>query len=576
MNSKEYWDTIGNIIQKISKISITVLAFIFVTFIFCQSMFGRVVLNDREHVYFLEESVWKNIGMIVTVLLLGSLITIRIHKKQKVVPMPSERFLKIVTWVYIISFAILLIMMQAEPRADQKLVLECATKLLSGDDSPWSVGGYCYQYPHQNGLILFLAFLFSIFGNGNWLVVQLLNIPALCAIAYFTSKIIELLFEDKKLSRYSYLALLAFFPMNCYVSFVYGTLFGLCISIIGIYLVMKFIKQSKLFYGLTGISLIVLGYGFKSNYLIFFVGVMLLLLYDMIVRRKRLSALVLCYGVLFYMIFGMLISGIVHHYTGFPVNKGIPTKSWVVMGLQEGKRGPGWYNAYVVKVFRHNHYDTEKTEEVVKQQFSDRIKELLEDKAYAATFFAKKTASQWNDGTFEGLWINERRKSVVEWQPYLKMLINDGSSGNQKLIQILHDCLCFLWLGVLFFLILDRKKIDVYQLIFAILFLGGFVFHLFWEAKGQYTLVYAYLLIPYMVRGYQLFFHAIAQLADQKEKKRYPCIVRNSAVQLTCAIFAAIIFIASTNITCIDQILKLSGDEATYQSYIEKKWQEMQ
>ncbi|MDO4170032.1 MAG: hypothetical protein Q4D45_09035 [Lachnospiraceae bacterium] len=576
MNSKEYLDTVGNIIQKVSKISITVLTFIFATFIFCQSMFGRVVLNDREHIYFLEESAWKNIGMIVFILFIGAIVKIGIHKKQKVIPMPSDRFLKIVTWVYVICLAIFLIMMQAEPRADQKFVLECATKLLSGDYSPWNIGGYCYQYPHQNGLVLFLTFLFSIFGNGNWLIVQFLNIPALCAIAYFTSKMVELLFEDKKLSRYLYLVLLAFFPMNCYVTFVYGTLFGLCVSMIGIYLVMRFIKQSHIIYGFIGISLVVLGHGFKSNYLIFFVGTMLIILYDMIVRRKRLSALLLCYGVLFYMVFGMLISSAIHHYTGFSANQGIPTKSWITMGLQEGKRGPGWYNGYVVKVFRHNHYDTEKTEEVVEQQLSDRMQELLEDKSYAIAFFAKKTASQWNDGTFEGLWINERRKSVVEWQPHLKMLINDGSITNQKLIQMSHDWLHFLWLGVLFFLILDRKKVDVYQLIFAILFLGGFIFHLFWEAKGQYTLVYAYLLIPYMVRGYQLFFQTISRLADKKDKKWYQCIVQNSSVQLLCAIFATVIFIASTNLTWIDRTLKLSGDEATYQSYIEQKWQEIQ
>ena len=39
-----------------------------------------------------------------------------------------------------------------------------------------------------------------------------------------------------------------------------------------------------------------------------------------------------------------------------------------------------------------------------------------------------------------------------------------------------------------------------FKLLFYI-FIGGFIFHLFWEAKGQYTITYFVLLIPYCVKG---------------------------------------------------------------------------
>jgi len=38
-------------------------------------------------------------------------------------------------------------------------------------------------------------------------------------------------------------------------------------------------------------------------------------------------------------------------------------------------------------------------------------------------------------------------------------------------------------------------------LIPGIIFIGGFLFHLVWEAKGQYTVCYFVLLIPYAWMG---------------------------------------------------------------------------
>ena len=71
----------------------------------------------------------------------------------------------------------------------------------------------------------------------------------------------------------------------------------------------------------------------------------------------------------------------------------------------------------------------------------------------------------------------------------------------------------FLWLGIILFLIFDFRKLDAYKLIFVITFIGGFLFHLVWEAKGQYTIIYAYLMIPYMLRGYQLLLRRVCNIS---------------------------------------------------------------
>ena len=41
----------------------------------------------------------------------------------------------------------------------------------------------------------------------------------------------------------------------------------------------------------------------------------------------------------------------------------------------------------------------------------------------------------------------------------------------------------------------------LHRLLLPMIFIGGFIFHLFWEAKGQYTITYFALLIPYCAKG---------------------------------------------------------------------------
>lgn len=41
----------------------------------------------------------------------------------------------------------------------------------------------------------------------------------------------------------------------------------------------------------------------------------------------------------------------------------------------------------------------------------------------------------------------------------------------------------------------------LHRLLLPTIFIGGFIFHLFWEAKSQYTITYFVLLIPYCAKG---------------------------------------------------------------------------
>ena len=57
------------------------------------------------------------------------------------------------------------------------------------------------------------------------------------------------------------------------------------------------------------------------------------------------------------------------------------------------------------------------------------------------------------------------------------------------------------FLGTLAYIYYTGRQMPLHRLLLPMIFIGGFIFHLFWEAKGQYTITYFVLLIPYCVKG---------------------------------------------------------------------------
>lgn len=495
---------------------ILILAFGIVLLLFLQSVYGSVTVDANEKVIFLKDVMILNIIMIVIFIFVAVWI-----KKKRGIPVPGERFLHKVTIVYMILMLGLVVCLQVMPRADQLKCLAVAESLCKGEYYDWASGAYCNIYPNQNGFVLILVALMQIFGFKNWMVIQVLNIPALVISAAACAKTILMLFEDKKFARYTYLFLLTFFPLNCYVTFVYGTLLGLAAATTGIYFIISYWKEARRKKGFLGILLIAFAVICKSNYLIFLVATIGILLYDGVVNARYQSGLMCLCAIMVYLGSSLCISVVIETVTGQEQAGGIPSAAWVAMGLQESERGPGWYNGYNARILQEHDFNVNAAKKSISEEISQRLQCFWENKTYALNFFGRKTASQWNDGTFQGFWVNniQKERRMVIWAPITEQWMETGTIINDFLIGIINCLLSVLWLGVLAFLWYCRKDTTVYQLIFCIVFLGGFIFHLFWEAKGQYTVVYAYLMIPYMIKGYQKILHSLCRERKEKNEK---------------------------------------------------------
>ena len=89
--------------------------------------------------------------------------------------------------------------------------------------------------------------------------------------------------------------------------------------------------------------------------------------------------------------------------------------AWMAMGFSEGHAGPGWYKEdNTVKFFTHSGNDAEATAEHAKQVISERCAEFAADPGEALRFFSTKLRTQWNEPTYESVWINQVQQSYSE------------------------------------------------------------------------------------------------------------------------------------------------------------------
>lgn len=183
--------------------------------------------------------------------------------------------------------------------------------------------------------------------------------------------------------------------------------------------------------------------------------------------------------------------------------------AWVQMGLEESKRGPGWYNGYQVKLFQKADGDADLASAWAKADLRKRISDMTEEPAQTADFFVRKIESIWAEPTFQSLWIQEvGNTSWAEGSPPWQLFKEQGVLNQiyvfaANLMQTFVYAMACVWVVAGMHDQNGRtKKQDKWGMLLpGIVFIGGFLFHLAWEAKGQYSVVYFMLLLPYAYLG---------------------------------------------------------------------------
>lgn len=569
---KDLWES--NKFLRLCKHIVYVLFAVLVLYMFLASMVSTcVMVYTDEHTFYLKDyALVISAGLVCFMFLL-----VFLQKKVK----PKESNVKILLAVCTaIWFAVLIAIVyftKLPSVYDQQQVYAGAAQLLRGDYSGWQPYNYFYAYPYINGMVFMECPFLWLFGEDRaYIAMQYINIlywyMALLAISEMAK-----LYFGKKAGRLTYLALLGFIPMWFYVTFVYGTLPGLCFSTLALLLEKKYEDTEKWGYMAGSLICIFFGVAWKSNYQIFLIALMILLFWDGIRKRKWQSFAGA--AVLFLMLCFELtaLSALMHRITGEPVDGGTPTIAWVAMGLQESSIAPGWYNSYTEIIPVECNHDVEAMKAASWQNLADTFSLFAKEPEYCLRFFSRKLASMWNNPAFQCFTEVTKCNTKGSLNYWMKDLLYDGGIKNAVLrviLDLMHSMTLF---GMVLHVILNRKKQKLADAALIITFLGGFFFHIAWEAMGQYAVPYYVLLMPHAVQGYLAVTEKMVGLQLDKGLKVI-CgeLWKSTDFRLGLALAGTILFIAVAEFDWLTSSIKLQGEESDYIWYCtnEIQWKE--
>lgn len=392
------------------------------------------------------------------------------------------------------------------PVGDPQELLRAARQLSEGLLNPLQTRGYLFLYPNQNILVLVEMLVYRLCGDSAYLAMQMLNVVSVLVILYcLGTAAARLLGSDGPACGAVYTGLLALYlPLTLlYTTFMYAVLPGLALAVLGICFLVRYLQDLRWSRGILCGVLCAAAALLKQNYLIFAIAVFLYLLWKALCARSWRPLAIILLTVLLYA--GGLAGAKWFLYTrnGLEIAPGKPTSLWVLMGLQDLSAQEGWFNRETISLENIYAYDSyEAADACAKAQIAERLDVFRRDPAYAVRFFARKTSSQWNMATYQGLYVNHNRDMRVDGVFWADALLGLRGRLYPVLIAVFDIALTQMWAGVLFYL-LFRKEKGLLPLLFIAIFFGGFLFHLVWEVKAEYALPYVVLLLPCALAGWR-------------------------------------------------------------------------
>lgn len=385
---------------------------------------------------------------------------------------------------------------QVQTDADQWYCADIASRQMFSDYdfADYMPGGYAFHYPYQSGLILVMSMIFRFFGSMNYTAFQICNVIAMLIFDISIMKIAEYM-ESSSAKKVASVMLVLFWPLLFYTVFVYGNLMGLAFGTTALFFEYRYFKRRRLRDIVISCIMIGLAVMMKTNYLIFLIAMLIFLVLDFVVTFRKRTILYAILAVVCYVLGSTGPIALVSMQSGIDVGSGVPKIAFISMGLRESRLAPGWWDDYYHEnLYIDSGYDAEIASAMAKEDINERLETFKEDPGYAANFFYKKMISQWCEPTFEGIWICHYDKGVT-LSGIIDNILNRDLQG--WVTGFLNLYQTFIYWTALLFVILNRKNKNVFLWLPAAAFIGGFLFHMIWEAKGQYTISYFVLLIPY-------------------------------------------------------------------------------
>lgn len=509
-------EQIRNFIYKIGLCIALCVGVFFLSQLLIGSLYYRVffVMDMREMPKFYHNS-------FLIVIEVAALSAVLIFAGRVLKRIPEKWLFLCFSILYILAAVWLVFGTEPVVRADPSMVMKYVGKFNEGDYSGFEKGFYMNMFPYQLGLLTYERFL-SIFSI-SLRFYFFANLGMVLLSNFFQWRIARELFDENETAvKYAILLSFMFLPMLFYIFWLYGQIPGLCFLLGAFWFLVRWLKERG-HYNLALCALFAaVSYQMKMNYMIGTIAMALVLLLVFLKSGKlrNLAAIAVLFAAVLGMNFG--VTAYYKHVSGYNFGVGTPYMSYLAMGLQESKsdRAPGWYNGYVWDLYIDNDSDSDVATQLSKEYIKQRVPELLANPNYTFHFFREKIAAAWCDPLYQAVWSGptpEEERDLTS-DPVLRNIYRGGrlyevieAYMNALNVLIFAGALAFIFRKHVFRLSAklyrqsesqpagsidaDRSEAIWFYLIY---FIGGFIFHGISEAKGQYSFMYVYCLIPYL------------------------------------------------------------------------------
>ena len=402
------------------------------------------------------------------------------------------------------------------PRADSALVIEAAKRFAAGDFSPLE-GEYFSRVSYQLGICLPLEGLARLLpGLDLNLLMQALNCVISAALMALLCGLAGGLSGDARTSGAAALLYMAFVPMLLFNMFVYGVLPMLLLCVLAMRCFARCARTGERRFGVLYALLIGAAAALKPNAMI----VMLALLICAAVHalQRKDGFLLLCAALSVVLCFA-LPAGVIRLYelrAGVTLAPDTGMLLRLAMGMQDSMIAAGWYNG-VIEEYWPLSVTPEMEKAAALEMLAARLRDFAADPAGAWAFFKEKCLTQWAEPSYDILWYGAVCGKSGRFNGLAHAIFRDGSpvrallAGYMNIFQQAAYVLALIGTCGM----IREKRTEAVQLMLPVTVLGGFLYHMLFEAKSQYIYPYMLLLLPLAAAGMDL----LAGRARNKRKE---------------------------------------------------------
>lgn len=476
---------------------------LFLSIVIILNILFTAYLDASEHITINSNNIFYAIGIIlagILIYLLSKIIEKYLcnDENSKIKKNIKISLIILMITAYIVFCRLWIIIKNPTIVGDQIHAINLAQTFFRGDTEEFLQGmtyagiplnEYMQAYHQQISLSFVFSIFFRIINSDSIDSLKVLNVICIALNILAIYKITKQLSKEYKTNKVLMsILLLTFISLPMLSTFVYGDIPSMTLCLFSVYFMMRYTENKKIIYPILASILTMIAYMARMNSLIFIIATVIYLFINLFkeiknktIKEKSVEILI----ILIYIIISILPASIVKNYYlnkyDLDKSKEYPNISYILMAMEEGPRGNGWYNEDIGE-------QALKEPEKMKEEYAERIKDRLiyfiQNPGYTFKFYIDKITSMWTENTYSAI-----RNNTIEENDSLENMIEPLTFYQKTLLLI--TCTC-----CLIVLIQNRKKLSINVLFLITIFIGGFAFHILWEAKSRYIIPYIIVLIP--------------------------------------------------------------------------------